>query len=492
MRRRARQQRRERMANKLFNIDDPGNVNSFLALIGGSQVSSQPEPSRSTAPTSNSQPEAAGNDVLVSLYPCATGFLEAPFNSKQEQDLPGLNSSSQSVTASPTRGINAPPPTPATGAVAPSTAVASLEHIEQDGSDILRTIANTSNLNLNDSIHAPKNYRKARATNSERKCATMPTRRTAMMSVSNSFAPLDDDQTSEPPGKKSEQEKFITRYQDEVIAKFVREKSPESESNVILLVTRLADNHFPAEKKPEPQAKPSPILEDRDIESTVPEPTNKVTQSTVDTPDTVNNASHPKMVVTAASEDRKDDVAGDEEDRERLKHFSSWGKPKPRSRPAARVRKIILSNLPADSDLTLVQSLVYGGTVEAFNLMSSKASAYVIFVNADVCDAFFNAHPNGIVFKNPKTRRNHVVYVDKNPDVDVVSSVLQAYLDCQASRVVRATGADEDWGMRALYKLAESKNRKVEKIVDTYRDQVSLYTCTSRSLWLLFVLHADL
>jgi hypothetical protein len=180
------------------------------------------------------------------------------------------------------------------------------------------------------------------------------------------------------------------------------------------------------------------------------------------------------MVLTAAPEDGKGSDASTEEDREHLKHFNSWGMPEPRNRPAARPRKIILHNLPADSDLTLAQSLIYGGAIETFNLSPTKTSAYVTFVSADACDAFFNSHPNGLVFKNPKTRRNHVVYVDRGLDADVVSSVLQAYLECQASRLVRATGAEEDWGMGALYKLAEAKNRKVETIIDTYRDKVCL------------------
>ncbi len=212
---------------------------------------------------------------------------------------------------------------------------------------------------------------------------------------------------------------------------------------------------------------------DRNTSVTVADSTSKVTQSTKDMPEATKAvADFPKMSITNAPGEAKDDADRQKENREHLKHFESWGTPEPRNRPAARIRKIILSNLPTDSDLTLIQSLVYGGALESFNLTASKTSGYVIFVDPDACDAFFNAHPTGIVFKNPKTRRNHVVYVNKGQDVDVVSSVLRAYLDCQASRVVRATGADEDWGMRALYKLAESKNRKVEKIVDTYRDQV--------------------
>ncbi len=230
-----------------------------------------------------------------------------------------------------------------------------------------------------------------------------------------------------------------------------------------------------SEPKTESEPERFPTFDNLHTNSTVPVATDKVTQSTVDTPDTIEaSTSNPKMTVNTVSENGKDDIDGRDEDRENLKHFSSWGTPTPRSRPTARVRKIILSNLPANSDLTLVQSLVYGGVIDTFSLGPSKTSAYVTFVSADACDAYSNAHPNGLVFRNPKNRRNHIVYVDKGQDVDVVSGVLQAYLDCEASRVVRATGADEDWGMRALYKLAESKNRKVETIVDTYRDQVCL------------------
>ena len=204
-------------------------------------------------------------------------------------------------------------------------------------------------------------------------------------------------------------------------------------------------------------------MEYPDAKSTSRAASDKVTESTT---------GDPTMIVTAAPEAAKVDNSGEEEDQEYLKHFKSWGTPEPRNRPAARPRKIILYNLPTDSDLTLVQSLIHGGAIETFSLTPTKTSAYVTFVSADACDAYFNAHPNGIAFKNPKTRRNHVVYVDRGQDVDVVSSVLQAYRDCQASRVVRATGADEDWGMGALYKLAEAKNRKVENIIDTYRDKV--------------------
>ncbi len=54
------------MENKSFNIDDPQNVNSFLALIGGSQVSSLSERTRSAAPTTV-KPEMLSDTLGVSF-----------------------------------------------------------------------------------------------------------------------------------------------------------------------------------------------------------------------------------------------------------------------------------------------------------------------------------------------------------------------------------------------------------------------------------------
>lgn len=87
--------------------------------------------------------------------------------------------------------------------------------------------------------------------------------------------------------------------------------------------------------------------------------------------------------------------------------------------------------------------------------------------------------------------RSYTVLVEKCTDVDVISGMLQGYIDCGASRCVRAIGADEDWGMGALKKLAEGKSRKrkVENITDVYRNGVSSSeclapSCVACSLWL--------
>ena len=66
----------------------------------------------------------------------------------------------------------------------------------------------------------------------------MPARRAPVIPFSNSFTPLVEDKTAESPNKKSEQESLITKYQDDVIANFVRETSPGGEYNAVLLTVK--------------------------------------------------------------------------------------------------------------------------------------------------------------------------------------------------------------------------------------------------------------
>lgn len=137
--------------------------------------------------------------------------------------------------------MKAPPSTPATGAVTSDTAVMPLEPIQADGSDVLRKIAESSNLSLNDSIYATKNYKRKWVSASKRTSAAMPARRVPLMSFSNPFAVLEEDKATGSPRNKTTQEKLITNYQDEVIAKFVKEKVAEGECNVNTLVKKVAD-----------------------------------------------------------------------------------------------------------------------------------------------------------------------------------------------------------------------------------------------------------
>lgn len=138
----------------------------------------------------------------------------------------------------------------------------------------------------------------------------------------------------------------------------------------------------------------------------------------------------------------------------------------------AKVRKILLRGLPASADLTLVQSIIHGGAIDNFSL-GVNGTAQVTFTTSEACDAYYAKYPNGLTVKYKG--KNCVVFVEKAQDVNVVSGMLQGQLDCGASRCVRAVGADHDWGMTALIKLAEGKTRKgkVEHIADIWRSEVS-------------------
>ena len=173
-----------------------------------------------------------------------------------------------------------------------------------------------------------------------------------------------------------------------------------------------------------------------------------------------------------ADNDKSNTKGGKDEDRENLTLFKTWGIPPPRDRPRSRVRKIILTGLPVNTDLTLVQSLVSGGAIENFTLSPGGKTAYVTFTTGDACDSFYDRYPNGIPFKFES--KPYTAFVDKSSDVDVISGVLQGHLDCGATRCVRVAGVDEDWGMRSLHRLAQGSNpqRKVENIVDSYRNGI--------------------
>ncbi len=139
-------------------------------------------------------------------------------------------------------------------------------------------------------------------------------------------------------------------------------------------------------------------------------------------------------------------------------------------RKAAKVRKVIIKNLPPrGSTATFVASLVYGGPIEEIHVRASAAgepSAAIRFMNAEDCMRFYNETSNGLVWQKDSTGRELFVFVELSKDVDVVGGLLQGWILSGVTRCVRAVGVDAEWGMEGLLKIAERKNRKVEKIVD--------------------------
>lgn len=131
--------------------------------------------------------------------------------------------------------------------------------------------------------------------------------------------------------------------------------------------------------------------------------------------------------------------------------------------------------MPAAADNTFVAGLVHGGALECYHLVknpnSAVTTAVVTFATGASAKLFYDKYPNGL---NIKFRgKKSVALVEIGASVDVISGVMRGYLESGATRVVRAEGCDEDWTMRALRKISEDKNRKLEAIIDTFKDAVS-------------------
>ena len=198
------------------------------------------------------------------------------------------------------------------------------------------------------------------------------------------------------------------------------------------------------------------------------------------------NFTEHKAATSPAGAKTLTDPLPEDEDLEHQTVFSAWPKQEERSRPgtfpqifsfpvlanllsAAKTRKVIIKDLPHGSTATFVASLVYGGPVEEIHIRSSAAgdlSAVIRFMDAEDCMRFYNETSNGLVYKKDAKERELVLFVELSKDVDVVGGLLQNWIVSGVTRCVRAVGVETDWGMDGLRKIAERKNRKVEKIVD--------------------------
>ncbi|GAD94797.1 hypothetical protein ANI_1_3316024 [Paecilomyces variotii No. 5] len=179
-------------------------------------------------------------------------------------------------------------------------------------------------------------------------------------------------------------------------------------------------------------------------------------------PEVVAPTKEAQIIVT--SEAPKASVA-EEEDRENLTHFKTWGAPLARDKPASQVRRVILSNLPSTYNAPAkVLTLVHGGAIENIRL-TTTGSAHILFCEASACKAYYDQYPNGIAV-GPGGRQT--IFVDMGTEVDVVSSQLALALTTGATRVIRCAGVEMGISMATLFEMASASNRKVEKIIDSY------------------------
>lgn len=98
-----------------------------------------------------------------------------------------------------------------------------------------------------------------------------------------------------------------------------------------------------------------------------------------------------------------------------------------------------------------------GGPLEDIRCLDNKAE--VTFLDGADAQKFFDATPNGILFRKDTSgsRYAEVKFVE---DVTPLSSLVKQHLENGATRCVRATGIDEDWSVAGLKALAGGKSNR--------------------------------
>jgi len=87
---------------------------------------------------------------------------------------------------------------------------------------------------------------------------------------------------------------------------------------------------------------------------------------------------------------------------------------------------------------------------------------------------YYNATSNGI---DVPIHPGRVLFVELAEEAEPAHEMVQGYITGGCTRVVRAIGVDEEWGLPALQKLATGKNRKVERVIGGKNSKGVSCTC---------------
>jgi hypothetical protein len=107
---------------------------------------------------------------------------------------------------------------------------------------------------------------------------------------------------------------------------------------------------------------------------------------------------------------------------------------------------------------------VWGGRLESINMPESGSNIAVVkFMTPEACQAYLDATENGIEIQGDTKKT--VIFVDKQPEPNSINDVIQNSIDRNASRCIRASGADQDWSNHMLFTLARGKQQP-PRVVD--------------------------
>lgn len=482
-----------------IDIDDPGNVSKFLSIIRGNfqappradAIEDELEAAQSTSIKGVSDTKLAPDSAHTQIQVQSVA-IEVPVEYSAEPSA----GTTPDLAGSPVNwpGIHPPPSTPATHATLQTqitnleslTGANDLDTIEEDSNEpeptpddklaAFVTHASNSKEGLMNSKHAPRNpVRPMRQAGHllENPLPGQPGFATATEQGKSQTKPSQYPPNAELLERmKSLGSAYASSYQDGVVAKFRREHVQDARETKVGLGDGLVGLTAIAEAAVNAQGSNTERSKMVKVEGGASDVEEPATNADVQT---VEKAIALKLNADVAAFEPKATTASHDEDREHQTYFSSWGSASPRDTPKARVRSVILTNLPASSDATLVSSLIHGGSIEALKLNKPAngviANAKVIFTDGDAADTYYDKYPNGLDFRYQGKR--YTAFVNKGQDVDVISGLMRGYLESGATRVVRAVGAEEDWGILALNKIASGNRRQVETVVDIYRGEVS-------------------
>ncbi|KAF1357207.1 hypothetical protein EJ07DRAFT_129666 [Lizonia empirigonia] len=130
----------------------------------------------------------------------------------------------------------------------------------------------------------------------------------------------------------------------------------------------------------------------------------------------------------------------------------------------ALYRSCVLKGVAGIKSLNELQALVWGGRLESISIPEAGSENSVVkFLTPEACQAYLEATENGIEVQGGTKKT--IVFVHKQPGPNSINDVIQNCIDGDASRCIRATGADDDWSDGALLKLARGK-QQIQRDVD--------------------------
>ncbi|KAK6387032.1 hypothetical protein LTS17_000297 [Exophiala oligosperma] len=495
-------------------VDDPTTINAFLRMIRATPLSASP----------NARPEAMAQTVPPA--PLNGYSHESGVGNEPPETWTAPDGTSTSVEASPAREPLAPPPTPETQPVT-NGSITLLEPIFEDDSDssngAKQIPAKTGNPECTERTSSAQNEEPQVSNVLDTvPHALTPTQYALLVKTRNDIAEAEKARIIKATRDRA------ARYIDETVEKFrqskaamfaaverpVRQEVPHvatdgnqetgiagpfpspkpvesPEAPVSVAGLHLSDDDSPIHRMQNPTIKDEAMLtvQDRTVRERIQSSDEPLLGAPTQGSILLQDTNSSETIATAKAdtkgsgrqynEDENGYEGSDEssgQERENLTHFKSWGNPTARNQPSARVRKIILTGLPPKTDLTVVQSLIHGGAVEHMGLSppspeTRTLTAHVTFVSADACDRFFDKYPNGIDLRHQS--KQCPITVEKGTTADVLSGMMQGYLECGATRVLQVSLVDDDWGIVALHKLAEGKQkvRQVEAVVDMYHNE---------------------